>query len=95
MGLGHLGLAPSVFYSMNLREFFASLEGQQERAEQEQRREWERARWMVTALLQPHAKKGQAIKPEDLMKFSWESTGRANSLKTFEMLAKHASNGSE
>lgn len=93
MGLGHLGLAPSVFYSMSLREFFAAITGQQEKAEQIQRREWERTRWLATCLLQPHVDKGKKLKGTDLIQFSWEKQQQANSLQTFEMLAKGASNG--
>lgn len=88
-----MGLPPSVFYSMSMREFFAAINGQQEQAEQIQRREWERTRWLATCLLQPHVDKGKKLKPSDLMRFSWENTQQANSLQTFEMLAGHASEG--
>lgn len=90
LGLGHLALAPSVFYGMTLREFFAALTGQQERETEKERRQWERTRWLATCLLQPHTGKNKKLQPTDLIRFSWEDTGRANSLQTFEMLAKGA-----
>ena len=33
---------------------------------------WERSRFIAHILLQPHAKKGSRIKPEDIVQFTWE-----------------------
>lgn len=88
LGLGHLGLTPSVFYAMNFREFFAALDGMQEMERTKARRTWEQTRWLATCLLQPHLGKGKKLNPSDLMQFAWEKDEQPNSLQTFEMLAK-------
>lgn len=36
------------------------------------RGEWERARWLAAAMLQPHLKKGANIKATDIVQFDWE-----------------------
>ena len=52
--------------------FRIKLEGIREAQTQEFRNDWERTRWLATIILSPHAKKGKAIKPKDLIKFDWE-----------------------
>lgn len=42
--------------------------------EQTQRTSWEQVRWQTAALLNVHTKKGQSIKPKDLMTFPWEAS---------------------
>ena len=54
--------------------------------QQRQEIEWERVRWQTAALLSPHAKKGQRIKPADLVKFPWEETARRASPEELEVI---------
>ena len=72
IGLGRLRFSPSVFYDMTFLEFCAAAQGAAKQDEQNQQQEWERTRWLATLMLQPHSKKGQSIKPRDLVIFPWE-----------------------
>ena len=72
MGLGRLGLSPRAFYDATLGEIALAIEEYGKALDYKERCEWERTRWLATVLIQPHAKKGRRIKPEDLVQFEWE-----------------------
>jgi hypothetical protein len=72
VGLGQMCLSPSAFYSMELSDFLIAAQGFHDLEQHRQRAEWERTRWLASVVLQPHAKKGTRIKPEDIAKFPWE-----------------------
>lgn len=48
------------------------LRGHNEAEELRIRVSWEQTRWQTAALLNVYAKKGQSIKPIDLVRFPWE-----------------------
>ena len=70
--MGRLRFDPSVFYDMTFIDFCAAAQGNAKHDEQLQQQEWERTRWLATVMMQPHSKKGQSIKPRDLVIFPWE-----------------------
>ena len=70
--MGRLGLSPRAVYDLTLGEFALALKTWSEDETNRDRREWERVRWLATITLQPHAKKGRKIKPQDLAYFPWE-----------------------
>ena len=72
VGLGQMCLSPSAFYDMELDEFLIAAAGFYDLEQHRQRSDWERTRWLAAIVLQPHAKKGTRIKPEDIAKFPWE-----------------------
>lgn len=73
IGLGQLRFSPSVFYDMTWEEFCAAAQGMHKQIEMRERAEWERTRWAATLALSPHTKKGQNLKPTDLVIFPWEA----------------------
>lgn len=73
VGLGQMRLGPTAFYSMLLSDFVLAAEGFHEMHEMQERQHWERARWSAAMAMQPHAKKGARIKPQDLCKFPWDA----------------------
>ena len=80
MGLGCLGLTPSVFYDMDFIDFHLAMEGWNEAEEQRQQMEWERTRWLAATMLAPHGKKGRPIQPRDLIQFPWDSVSKRRKL---------------
>jgi hypothetical protein len=69
-----------------LPEYFRiKLEGLRNAQTQQFRNDWERTRWLATIILSPHAKKGRAIKPKDLITFEWEKT----ELNVVEVVTKY------
>jgi|DEB0MinimDraft_6_1074348.scaffolds.fasta_scaffold10544_2 gentisate 1,2-dioxygenase len=76
LGLGRLRLGPSSFYEMTVEELTLAAEGYAKEQEERERSEWERTRWLAALMLQPHAKKGRTIKPQDLAKFPWEKEAK-------------------
>lgn len=72
IGLGHLRFNPFSLYEMTIDEFVCAVRGLHEITEIAEQRNWERARWIATVLLQPHAKKHSQIKPTDIAQFPWE-----------------------
>jgi hypothetical protein len=62
------------FWLSTPRTFFYRLEGFSELNNIKEQAEWERIRWAVAYLLQPHAKKNRRIKPKDLITFPWETS---------------------
>jgi len=95
IGLGRLRFSPSAFYDMTFVEFCAAAQGNAKDEEQKQQMEWERTRWLATIMLQPHGKKGQSIKPRDLVIFPWEKKEKKKkrSNKLLEHTLKAWSNG--
>lgn len=67
-----MSLDPASFYSYTLRELLIASKKKQELMEQEQKDNWERTRWLGMVILQPNLKKGQRLKPTDLITFPWE-----------------------
>lgn len=87
MALGQLGLRPHELQYYTLRTFSNALHGTQEVQEQNERREWERTRWLATVLLSPHLKH-PLRSPQDLVKFDWEvDTRQVDQLLTREEVA--------
>ena len=50
--------------------------------------EWERARWMASAILQPHVNK-KSLKPTDLVRFPWEKDDSAERIKMLKKVMKN------
>ena len=61
-----MGIAPDVFWDMEIDDFFHAAAGFTEAQEAKEIRELSKMRWLAAALLMPHAKKGHKIKPKDL-----------------------------
>ena len=49
-----------------------ALRGKNREEEGKNREEWERIRWQTLVLLSPNLKKGNKMKPKDLIEFPWE-----------------------
>lgn len=49
------------------------LDASMQMRQEDMQMEWERTRWLAAQLLAPHAKKGQRIKPQDLIEFAWDA----------------------
>lgn len=67
------GVSPREFWRLTLKEFYLIQEAQIERWQIEQRDKWELARWQCFIMLQPQVKKGTLKKPQDIIKFEWET----------------------
>jgi len=70
--MGVLRYSPSHFWACTLGELLTAVEYFQKIDNGKQQAAWERARFVAHILLQPHAKKGSRIKPEDICQFTWE-----------------------
>ena len=70
--MGILRYSPSEFWGCTLGEILTALEYYNNIDQAKQRAAWERSRFIAHVLLQPHAKKGSRIKPEDIVQFTWE-----------------------
>ena len=70
--MGVLRYAPSAFWGSTLGEILTALEYYNNIDQAKQQAAWERSRFIAHVLLQPHAKKGSKIKPEDICQFTWE-----------------------
>ena len=70
--MGVLRYSPSDFWACTLGELLTAVEYFQKIDNGKQQAAWERARFVAHILLQPHAKKGSRIKPEDICQFTWE-----------------------
>lgn len=81
VGLGCLGLAPSVFWAMDFVHFQLAVEGWQQHEETQEQMHWERTRWMAAVMLSPHGKQGRPIQPVDLITFPWDSVEKSPTLK--------------
>lgn len=81
-----MGLAPGSFYSYTIDELLVAVKKKQELLEQEQRDSWERTRWLAMVLLQPNLKKGQRLKPSDLVTFPWEKPIKPKKLSKEELV---------
>ena len=69
--MGVLRYSPSAFWACTLGEILTALEYYNNIDQAKQQAAWERSRFIAHILLQPHAKKGSRIKPEDIVQFSW------------------------
>lgn len=49
------------------------------------RSSWEQTRWQTAALLNVYAKRGQKIKPADLIHFPWEGKSETPAAKVIDM----------
>lgn len=67
---GVLNINESEFWNTTPVFFFGKLKGYYSNVEFLQIGEWEKTRWMTTAIIQPHIKK--RLKPKDLISFTWE-----------------------
>lgn len=70
IAFGELGLTTDEFYMMTPRNFINAQNGHKRLYEQNQRAEWERARWMACVIINPHLKRG--ISPGKITTFPWE-----------------------
>ena len=70
--MGILRYAPSAFWACTLGEITTAVEYHQKIDNAQQQASWERARFVALVLLQPHTKKGQKLKQEDICQFEWE-----------------------
>tara|TARA_R110001632_G_scaffold223278_1_gene354935 strand:+ start:988 stop:1254 length:267 start_codon:yes stop_codon:yes gene_type:complete len=70
-------LALDSLYSLTFEEFSNAVAGKREVHEIQERSNWERTRWQTALLLNVHTKKGQKIKPRDLVVFEWEKKREA------------------
>jgi hypothetical protein len=83
---GELELTEDQFLNATPYWFRRKIDGYRRKQAQQDRAEWERARWIAAALLQPHSKK--AIKPTDLLEFADEAERRKK--ETFSIARKMA-----
>lgn len=64
------------FWSSTLRQVLAITDARRSAEQDRERGEWERARWISTAItratLAPHSKAAAKIQPTDLIRFAWE-----------------------
>ena len=71
IALGEMGMAPSEFWAMTLREFLNKLEGFREREKYKFRDNWIRTRRLACWMLQPWVE--NEIEDQDLGLFPWET----------------------
>lgn len=76
VGLGCLQFNPVAFWEMDFCDLLCAVEGYTQQVERTEQMEWERVRWLAAVLLSPHGKKGQSIKPTDLVRFPWDTLQR-------------------
>ena len=87
-GAGRLGMSEREFFATSPRFFFAALEGRDYEIEQQERRSYERARYIGFWAVAPHVPKSFK-KPVDLGMFSWEKkTSSIITLEEREILEK-------
>ena len=68
---------------------FNRIKGHHEAEEMRLRSSWEQTRWQTAAMLNVYAKKGQSIKPSDLVRFPWEAeTKEADTAQLMAMAEK-------
>ena len=94
--MGVLRYSPSSFWSCTLDEILTAVEYYNELDVARNKQAWERARFITQILLQPHAKKGQKIKAEDIVQFAWEvpDSSEVSSQERIEHLRKYAEENS-
>lgn len=92
-GLGLCGFDPVSFYAMTVPELMAAARGKMELVEIQCRNNWECARFLATAVLQPHARKGKRIKPMDVATFPWEEKREIDHKELVEQIKKYNAHG--
>lgn len=92
-GLGLCGFDPVSFYAMTVPELMAAARGKMELVEMQCRNNWECARFLATAILQPHARKGKRIKPADITTFPWEEKHEISSEELKNQFKKYNAHG--
>lgn len=92
-GLGFVGLDPVSFYSLTIPELMAAGRGRMEFLEMQSRTHWECARFVSVAILQPHAKKGKRVRPEDVATFPWEQKKEYDDKSLLADLKKYNAHG--
>jgi hypothetical protein len=77
------------FWDATPRELINAYRGRYREQERLDRERWEQMRWSTAALLQPHAKQGQRIKPAEILPFPWEKKrGGLSKAERLERLKK-------
>ena len=92
-GLGLCGFDPVSFYAMTIPELMAAVRGKMQWLELQSRTHWETARFLATAILQPHAKKGKRIKPADVAVFPWEEKPKMTHDELRKQITKYNNHG--
>jgi|TARA_R110001606_G_scaffold367241_1_gene522685 hypothetical protein len=68
-----MNIGPEEFLNMLPKYFWRKMDGFYKLINLKERQDWERCRWQTTLLLNVHTDKGKTIKPQDLIKFEWET----------------------
>lgn len=92
-GLGLCGFDPVSFYAMTIPELMAAARGRMDLVELQCRNNWECARFIATAVLQPHARKGKRIKPSDIAIFPWEEKREISNDELLRQLKQYNEHG--
>ena len=92
-GLGFCGLDPVSFYTLTIPELMAAARGRMEFLEMQSRANWECARFVSVAILQPHARKGKRVRPEDVATFPWEEKKEYTNNSLLADLKKYNAHG--
>lgn len=90
-GLGFCGYDPVSFWAMTIPELMAAARGKMELVEMQARTQWECARFLATAVLQPHARKGKRIRSTDVAVFPWEEKHEISTDELKQQFAKYNS----
>lgn len=70
IALGEIGIAPSEFWDMTLRDILNAHKGHDNKETRNYRLGWERTRWLAAVIARSFGSKSQ---PRDLIKFPWEA----------------------
>ena len=70
-------------YDLTPRAFWNAVDGWWKHYEDENRKDWEIARWQTTILLNVHLPKGKTVSMKKLATFPWEKKDRSN-ISTYE-----------
>ena len=71
------GISPGDYWNNDLKHIVWAIEARHSASEEIERMAWERQRWAVCTLLQPHIQKGKTLAPSDLVRFPWEEGAKA------------------
>ena len=86
-----MGLSVEEFYNMIPRHFWIKMDGFYEYENLRQQQEWIRCRWMTTYLLNVQLPRNKSIKPQELIKFEWE-TGKEVDVEKLKQEADYYKN---